>query len=84
MTLDKYSDDELAKEIKRREEEEKIGLPTPCLRPDFSKVIAGCEKHIQELQEGKVDRDTDHYIYEDAMQAIYGIDVWDWVNSKIK
>ncbi len=88
MTLDNYTNDELTKELKRREEEEKSTYPyrpqpLSFLYQDFSKVRIACEAHIQELIDGRVDSDADHYIYENAMEAIYGKDVFDWVNLKL-
>ena len=85
MNLDDYTSDDLVKELKKREEEEiEETRPQPLDVQDFSQVRKACEVHIQELIDGKVDSDIDHYIYETAMEAIYGKDIWNWVNSKLK
>jgi hypothetical protein len=31
-----------------------------------------------------VDDDLEHYIFECAMETLYGDDVWDYINSKMK
>jgi hypothetical protein len=59
--------------------------PVPPLEDiDYSKVKKECEVHIQEIADGKVDTDAEHWIYEAAMEAVYGKDVWNWVNKMLK
>jgi hypothetical protein len=50
---------------------------------DWNPLIKMCEEHLVEISEGFADDDTDHYIYETALTAIYGNSVWDYINSKL-
>lgn len=87
MGIEDLSTDTLIKEIEKRgHEEEKIeSMPAPLENPDFSSVIELCKNQILEMTKADYceDNDSDHYIYEAAMQAIYGKDVWEWINKQI-
>jgi hypothetical protein len=45
-----------------------------------------CQSYIDELakEEGYVDEDLEHYIFEAAMEACFGKDVWKWINARMK
>jgi transcription initiation factor IIE alpha subunit len=61
----------------------KVETPKPLPNPDFSKVISQCQEYIKDLEEdGTEDDDSCHYIFESAMTAVFGSDVWKWVRSK--
>jgi hypothetical protein len=85
MDISKFTKEDLEKELKRREEQKNKPFPLTdletCWELDFSQVKKACEVHIQEIADGKVDTDAEHWIYEAAMEAVYGKDVWDWVNK---
>lgn len=50
---------------------------------DWTRLIQVCEERINELElDPSDDSDTPHYIYEEAMQAVYGNDVFDWINER--
>jgi hypothetical protein len=54
--------------------------PKPLENPDWSKVIQTCQEHIKEYIEGtQVDSDLPHYVYEATMVAVFGPDVWKWM-----
>jgi len=85
--ISKFTKEDLQDELERREVQEMIDdkpIPLEEWNRDFSKVRKACETHIQELMNGEVDTDAEHYIYETAMEAFYGKDVWDWVNKMLK
>lgn len=44
-----------------------------------------CQEYINYInsEEYHEDNDYKHYIYETALETIFGKDVWDFVNSKI-
>lgn len=51
---------------------------------DATRLRNICQAYIDELDEkGWADDDTTHYIFEAAMEAVFGKDVWIWVNSKL-
>ena len=90
MDISKFTKEDLQEELKRREEQKNEDKPFPltdlksCAWLDWSKCQKACEVHIQELADGKVDTDAEHWIYETAMEAVYGKEVWDWVNKMLK
>jgi hypothetical protein len=74
--------DELDKELLRREKA--INRPSKVDAPahiDFKKLIDLCEEVLDDIEKDGYSKDHDHYIYEEAMQCIYGPKVWDWLNK---
>lgn len=51
--------------------------------PDWSGVIATAKSVVDEILNGSYHEDNDdkHYMYEEAMQAVYGKDFFDWMNA---
>lgn len=71
---------------KRVPEGEKImDKPELLLNPDFTKVIQLCNDYIIALNEGEetVDSDFPHYIYEEALEACFGKNIWGWINERL-
>jgi len=58
--------------------------PTPLAidQQDFTALRKLTASWIEEVKTGEVDENLEHYIYEAAMEAIYGPDVWKWVNEQ--
>lgn len=58
-------------------------IPIPRESPDFAKLIQMVTAHINEIAVEGADHDDDaeHYIYENAVEAIYKEDVWSWINE---
>lgn len=84
MHIDEYSDEELEQEIARRKTAATIvSIPIMFQTPDFQPLITICISYIQEIAKGEEGRtkDFDHYIYETAMECVYGKEVWDWINK---
>ena len=78
--LEQFSTDELEEELRRREEEEK---PKQIAAPDLTKLRKICQEYIDSLARDKyVDGDLDHYIFEAAMETVFGKNVWDWINDQ--
>ena len=50
---------------------------------DLSRLIEVAENFMDEVDIREVSEDTEHYIFEKAMVALYGEDVWTYVNEKI-
>lgn len=85
MGIEDFSDEELEKEIKRREEcKKKSSIPKAIERPDFSSLIKMCKQYIDELANDTVhdDDDTRYYIYECAIECVFGKRVWGWINQQ--
>lgn len=53
--------------------------------PNLYKLISVCEEYLDFLESDDYyeDNDYDHYIYEAALEALYGEDVWLWINSHL-
>ena len=82
-TIDKYSIEDLEKEIYRRKLEKKQRKPLPTHEMNWEPVIACVEKGVRGLQvTGFEDEDFEHFIFEAVIETIYGEDnVWDWYNE---
>ena len=78
------STEELKAELLRRENEEKASAkPKAISDPPFTNLRKMCQDYIDGLaNDGYVDDDLDHYIFETAMTTLYGDDVWKWINGK--
>lgn len=77
MNLSEIPDDALEKEVERRELQAR---PKPISDPDFTKLINACVEFIDDLAAKR--SDTEHWIFEAAMVAVFGEEVWEWINSK--
>lgn len=55
------------------EQPEPVSLPIPLANPDWSKLIKTATSHLSTYDE---DNDDMHYIYEEAMRAIFGPDIF--------
>ena len=81
MKLTRLSTEELEAELARRKELEE-GVPSPLKLADFSKLQQQVIAAVQGLvKNGRPPKDFEHYIYEAAMEAVYGKDFWAWWNK---
>ena len=58
-----------------------VQRPTPVENPDFSSLIEILEESMNEIVAGSYNsnnHDDEHFVWEEAMQAVYGDDVFDW------
>lgn len=80
--LKNVSDADLEKELERRRTVVSKA-PTPLDNPDFTKlramVIAGVDETVKDQHE---DDDFEHYVYEAAMEAVFGKGFWEWRNKQ--
>lgn len=52
---------------------------------NIDKLKAICQRYIDFIDDDEdyhEDNDYDHYIFEEALEAIFGKDVWDFVNNR--
>lgn len=81
MLLDKYSNEELNAEIERRKQI-KRKAPEPLENLVWQPLLNVCRDYLHELETlGFADDDYPHYIFEAAITAIYGADIWTYINS---
>lgn len=82
--LQKLSDDELQAELSRRKDvQRRSGKPHMLQNPNYKILRSTCQEHIDQLYDKQwVNDDMSHYIFEAAMMALFGADVWDWINKQ--
>jgi hypothetical protein len=83
--LKMYTTEHLKKVVADREaaeEEAKHALPVPLKKPHYGRILASVERHIKYLASADYHDDNNEvdYIYEDVMKAMYGNDIFDWIN----
>ncbi len=76
-----YSNDELIAELERRKREN--AKPKAIDNPDFSEVKTICQDIIETIADGQYNEDNDdaRYLYEAVMKALFGKDVFRWINA---
>lgn len=82
--ITKLSTEELERELAARkaskDEQEK---PKPLPNPDFKALQDSCIACIAKIEkEGDPEGDYKHWIYEAGMEAVFGKDVWKWINAR--
>lgn len=84
-SIDGFSKEELEEALEKKQAEEEVkDRPVLIDLPDLTELKKSCEFQIQEVIDGKhVDSDSDHYIYEAAMETFYGKGIWGWINKHI-
>jgi hypothetical protein len=80
MSLNEYSTEQLKQAVKDREEAERLAAkPKPLDNIDWSRVIAGAQEEADCISEHGYDpKDSEHWIYEEVMKAVFGNDYFDW------
>ncbi|MFA6094138.1 MAG: hypothetical protein WC986_14465 [Elusimicrobiota bacterium] len=83
MNLEQISDEQLKAELERREMAAKVAtMPKPLAKPDYSKLEEVLSTGIIKImQANKAPEDFKQYIFEAAMEARYGTNVWTWYNA---
>lgn len=81
QTIDLYSDEELRAELERRKNKE---LPKPLYVYNPDLVEKRCREYVYRMEKfggfGDYD-DEERYIFEAAMEMVYGDKIWDWVDK---
>jgi hypothetical protein len=56
--------------------------PTPLPEPNMALLIESIRHEVEYVEEhGHHHKDGDHHIFEEAMEAVYGPDIWEWYND---
>jgi len=81
--LYKYTREQLEEEIERREQANRLAnKPKELAEKDWSSVINSCNEQIDHLmKEGRGVKDICCWVYEAAMIAVFGENIWDWINE---
>lgn len=78
--FDGLSDDQLRDELARRKEARLPQKPSRIEHPDFSTLIGLCQGYIE--IERRADVDMKQYIFEAALEAVFGKEVWTFIRAK--
>ena len=84
VEMKKFTDEELEQELARRKEEkEKAERPKPTTMDsiDGASIVRACEEYMDNVAEGRPEPD-EHYIVEVTLKAVYGKNVYDWINKQ--
>lgn len=76
--LDNFSEEELQAALERKKQPA-ADVITPVANPDFTDLIKTMEEvKAESIQRGWEDEDFQHYVYEMAMEAVYGKGYFAW------
>lgn len=76
--LSHYSMDELQGEIDRRRMIQK--KPVPVNNSNYTELRQLCLDYIDQVSRLAVDDDLEHHVFEAALEAVYGEDIWGYIN----
>ena len=84
VSITNLTDAQLQSELKRREEEKrKAAKPCQIEMVDWARLRSACQDYIDCLYtDGYVSSSHAQFIFEIAVETIFGKDVWAWVNSQ--
>jgi hypothetical protein len=61
---------------------DELAVPVAKEQPDFKALIEYLQYGLDTMAEcGRPPKDFDHYVFETALEAVYGQNVWKWYNS---
>lgn len=88
--LKNFSDNELQKELERRKDLKGIKpLTTDSIQAiglnygEIRSLIRACENYINGIAaDGYADEDGQQWIYEAALEVVYGDKIWEWINER--
>lgn len=78
-----FTDELLKKELVRRDIQAKeASKPKPLKSPNLSLLQEACDYYINSLFNKEYSKDAEYYIYEKALEALYGDNIFDWINDQ--
>jgi len=86
-TLSEFSTEELKEEVDRRKKENTKPIPliNQGFLEDWDATRNLCRKYINDIaKDHYADDDLKYYIFEAAMEAVFGKNLWAWVNGITK
>lgn len=80
--------DELVAEIEKRRAQDLLSTAAKRPRPkdlvNIRPLIEMVERNLNVIEEtGASPKDFDHYVYEMALTAIYGDEIWPWISAQV-
>jgi len=81
-----FTTEELEDELYRRNKPKKPVKPELIENPDYTELKNLCIEYIERIENKDCsidDRvDTEHYIFEAAMETFFGIEIWNYLSSE--
>ena len=83
--LKDYTDYELQAELKRRADDKKQPQPPKPLNDiDWGTLESIITQEIAYVAKERCSsKDFEHYVFETALETVYGPDIWDWYNEAL-
>ena len=85
--IEEYSEDELYNELERRRKIEKVKVQaeTPKVKdnPELTDLIQVCQEYVDGCINNNLDEDQEHWIFEEAMKAIFGDKIFQFTNKHL-
>jgi hypothetical protein len=83
-----FTDEEIHCELYRRDREKlkpkKLYNAVEHIKGHYDKLISTCEEYINNMNDGNgADTNDEHFIFEEALKAVYGNDIFNWINSNL-
>lgn len=76
-----FSIEELEAEAERQK---KAKIPTVIENPVVTKKLIGsCNEYIEIIQKKRPVENSEHFIFEAAVEAVFGPTVWKWVKKNV-
>ncbi len=74
-----FNIEELEAEIKRQK---RAKVPSAIKNPVMTeKLISGCKEYVELIAQKRSAHESEHWIFEAAVEAVFGENVWKWINS---
>ena len=82
LDLSDYSTDDLKLELERRLLE---SVPKMQKCPDYTDLQHSCQAYVCAIATNTYHEDNEdqHYIFEAALEALYGKSIWDWIQEQL-
>ncbi len=75
----KFSAEDLAKAI---EIQKRASKPVPLEVPNIKRLVGFAKGVVEDAATGLSQKDVEQYAYETLMEAVYGPDIFDWLNKQ--
>ncbi len=83
--LETANTEDLEAELARRKAALLLPMPSPLATLDLQELQEMCSNYLHDLAgDSYVDDDYDQYIYEASLEALYGKDVFKWINARVR
>lgn len=68
--------------VRRNKEEKEDSIPEPLKNIDFEYIIKLCQEYISDVSKGIADDDYDCWFFGETMMAVFGPQIWQWINKE--